>query len=112
MKLILTWLALTLPAIAIPQERGIASWYGKENKVSSAGKRLTNKTPGLAHKKLPLGTKVKITDNKTKKSIVAVVEDRGPYIKGRIVDLNYLAAKQLGIIERGIANVTIQPLAN
>ncbi len=103
-------LSLSSTAIAMPPQKGIASWYGKENTISSTGKRLTNKQPGLAHRTLPIGTKVKVVDVKTQKSVVAIVEDRGPYIKGRIVDLNYNAAKQLGIIEKGLAQVIVKPL--
>ena len=93
-----------------PYQKGIASWYGKENKKSPTGKPLHKNIPAVAHKHLPLGSKVKITAIKTKKEVIAVVEDRGPYIKGRIVDLNYVAAKQLGIIESGLAMVTLEKL--
>ena len=87
---------------------GIASWYGNENKTSSTGKRLNNKHPGVAHKILPIGTTVRITDIKTMKMVTAVVVDRGPFTKNRIVDLNYAAAKQLGILKRGTAKVIVQ----
>ena len=91
-------------------QKGIASWYGKENTKSSTGRPLLPNTPALAHKYLPIGTWVKITSIRTKKHVVAVVEDRGPYTKGRIVDLNYTAAKQLGIIKDGITRVVVEPL--
>jgi rare lipoprotein A len=91
-------------------QRGVASWYGRENKISSAGKRLHNDTPAAAHKTLPLGSRVKITSLKTKKSVVAVIVDRGPYIKNRIIDVNLLAAVQLGMVKSGTARVTIQRL--
>lgn len=94
------------------KQKGIASWYGKENKKSSTGKPLHTKIPAVAHKTLPIGSKVKIVAVKTKKEVVAVVEDRGPYVKGRIVDLNYVAAKQLGIINTGLALVTLEKLTN
>jgi rare lipoprotein A len=95
-------------ASASTTQKGIASWYGKENYKSCTGKRLEHKKPALAHKTLPMGTVVKITDTKTKKSVVAVVEDRGPYISGRIADLNIPAAKELGILKCGIAKVTLE----
>ena len=79
----------------------MASWYGKENKKSATGKPLHKKQPALAHKTLPFGTWVKITSIRTKKQVIAVVEDRGPFTKGRIADLNFLAAKELGIIKVG-----------
>jgi rare lipoprotein A len=100
-------LLFQLPLLA-KEEVGIASWYGKENQISSTGKRLQHtQYCAAAHKKLPIGTKVMITNIKTHKTICAVIEDRGPYTKGRIIDLNYLAAKRLGIIQTGVAKVKI-----
>ena len=89
-------------------QKGMASWYGKENRKSSTGKILKHKTPALAHKTLPIGTYVKITSLRTNRTVMAVVEDRGPYKKNRIVDLNYPAAKQLGILKDGITNVQVE----
>lgn len=91
-------------------QRGVASWYGTENKISSTGKILKHNAPALAHKTLPIGTWVKITDTTTKKTVIAVVEDRGPYVNGRIVDLNKAAAKQLGILKCGITKVSVEKL--
>ena len=94
-------------SIASADEVGYASWYGLENKVSSTGKTIQHNTPAIAHKTLPIGTLVKITHLRTQKTINAVVEDRGPYKKHRIVDLNIAAAKKLGIVNEGIALVAI-----
>jgi rare lipoprotein A len=91
-------------------QKGVASWYGKENRIASNGKRLHNNIPAAAHKTLPIGSKIKITNTKTKRSVVAVVVDRGPYIKNRIVDVNLLAATQLGMVKCGTTLVTIQKL--
>lgn len=91
-------------------QKGVASWYGKENRLASNGKRLSNNIPAAAHKTLPLGSRIKITSLKTRKSVVAVVVDRGPYTKNRIVDVNLLAAVQLGMVKSGTAKVTIQKL--
>lgn len=91
-------------------QKGIASWYGKENKISSTGKRLFNNKPGAAHKHLPIGSKVRVTDTKTHKSVVVVIEDRGPYTKHRIIDVNLFAARILGITKKGITHVTLEPL--
>lgn len=106
MKYILLLLFLT--NFAFGTETGYASWYGKENKISSTGKVLQHtKYPAVAHKTLPIGTRVKIEHLKNKKVITAVVEDRGPYKKCRIIDLNFAAAKELNIIEEGIALVRV-----
>lgn len=87
---------------------GMASWYGRENRISSTGKPLNRKLCAAAHKHLPIGTKVKVTSIRTNKSVVVVIEDRGPYAKSRIIDLNYLAAKQLGIVKCGITKVKLE----
>jgi rare lipoprotein A len=89
-------------------QKGIASWYGKENTKSCCKKPLNNNIPGLAHKHLPIGTYVKITSLRTKRTVIAVVQDRGPYTKNRIADLNYVAAKQLGMIKDGITQVSLE----
>jgi rare lipoprotein A len=94
----------------VPFQRGIASWYGSENKTSSTGKRLRHDVPEIAHKTLPIGTRVRVTSLKTKRTVLAVVVDRGPYVGGRIADLNYSAAKQLGLIKTGIDRVRLDVL--
>lgn len=94
----------------VKTEKGIASWYGFENKVACDGKRIDHIKPALAHRTLPIGTKVRITCTKTKKSVIATVVDRGPYIKGRIVDLNIPAAKQLNILNKGVTTVLVEIL--
>lgn len=103
-----TGLIHSVPQRNTVYQKGMASWYGTENSVSSTGKRLKHKTPGLAHKTLPIGTWVKITSVKTNKTVVAIVEDRGPYKKNRIVDLNYPAAKELGIVKDGVTKVKVE----
>jgi rare lipoprotein A len=60
---------------------------------------------------LPLGTRIQVTDAKTGRSIVVRVNDRGPFVKGRIVDLSKEAAKELGIVDRGIARVDLKVLS-
>lgn len=111
MKKIL-FLMMLLPTVseASYTQVGVASWYGWENSRSCTGKPLSRKTPAVAHKTLPIGSKVKITSHRTKKTIVAVVEDRGPYTKNRIVDLNLVAAKRLGIVKSGISRVTLEKI--
>ena len=92
------------------QQKGIASWYGTENRVSSTGKRIQHNKPALAHRTLPIGTMVKITNIKTNKSVIAVVEDRGPYVYNRIVDVNRAAAKKLDMIKSGTAKVIVEKI--
>lgn len=101
---------LTSTSEATPVQKGVASWYGTENRVSSTGKRIQHHKPALAHRTLPIGTMVKITNIRTRKSVVAVVEDRGPYVYNRIVDVNKAAAKKLDMINSGTAKVIVEKL--
>ena len=86
----------------------MASWYGGAHTITSTGKKLSTKTFAVAHRSLPFGTKVKVTSVRTKKSVVAVVEDRGPFTKNRIVDLNKAAAKELGMLKDGVTKVKLE----
>jgi rare lipoprotein A len=89
-------------------ETGIASWY--RDKRTASGERFQINALTAAHRKLPFGTKVRVVDLKTGKSIIVRINDRGPYIRGRIIDLTVGAARQLGIYERGIAKVRVEVL--
>jgi rare lipoprotein A len=79
---------------------GKASYYDYgegSGRILASGERFSNREMCAAHKTLPFGTKVKVTRADTNKSVVVRINDRGPYIRGRIIDLNVLAAKHLGI---------------
>jgi len=89
-------------------EEGIASWYN--DKRTASGERFSAHALTAAHKKLPFGTKVRVIDLKTNKSIIVRINDRGPYKKGRVIDLTTGAARQLGTYDRGIAKVRIEVL--
>lgn len=99
--------AAGLALLAPHTQVGVASWYGKENYKSSAGKRLSHSKPEAAHKTIPLGTKVKVTSLSTRKSVVVTIVDRGPYTKKRILDLNIKAANDIGIRKKGIDKVRL-----
>ena len=101
-------LILTTTSSEATQQKGIASWYGTENRISSTGKPIQHHRPALAHRTLPIGTMVKITNIKTNKSVIATVEDRGPYVYSRIVDVNKAAAKKLDMINSGTAKVIVE----
>jgi rare lipoprotein A len=111
MKASILFLSVFLPLSSFGGETGYASWYGSENKVSSKGKPIQHYSyPALAHKTLPIGTKVLIVNQKNNRSVVAVVEDRGPYKKGRIADLNYIAAKNIGMLVDGVVKIKLEKL--
>lgn len=86
---------------------GNASWYGGQfhGKKMANGQVFNENRLTVAHKTLPFGTKLEITCTKTGKSVQAVVKDRGPYVHGRVLDLSKEAARQLGMLERGVTQV-------
>ncbi len=88
-------------------EVGIASWYGPgfHGKTTANGELYDMYAYTAAHKTLPFGTVVKVVDLRTGRSVVVRINDRGPFVPGRIIDLSYAAALELGIVERGTAEV-------
>jgi peptidoglycan lytic transglycosylase len=86
--------------------RGIASLYSFDTKTAS-GERFNARELTAAHRTLPFGTKVRVTSVKTGKSVTVRINDRGPYVPGRIVDLSYAAANELGMVKRGLTEVTL-----
>jgi rare lipoprotein A len=94
-------------------ENGIASFYHDSlhgNKTASGQVYDKNKI-SAAHKTLPLGSRVRVTDVRTGKSIEVRVNDRGPFVQGRVIDLSRKAAKQLGLIKKGITKVKVEVLS-
>ena len=88
---------------------GIASYYGREfhRKLTANGQRFNMYKVSAAHKTLPLGTRVKVTNLNNGKSIRLTINDRGPFKKGRILDLSYKAAQKLGFVNEGTTKVRI-----
>jgi rare lipoprotein A len=87
--------------------RGNASFYGKEfaGKKTANGERFDPSAMTMAHRTLPFGEWVRVTNQHNKKSVLVRVNDRGPFAKGRVADLSKAAASQLGITHRGVAPV-------
>lgn len=89
------------------KERGIASWYGAESGNRTAmGVRFNPQGLSAAHKTLPLPSRVKVTNLSNGRSVVLIVNDRGPFAKNRLIDLSQGAARALGI--RGLAKVEVE----
>ena len=85
---------------------GVASWYGYESGPRTASGELFNpKKLTAAHRSLPFGTKVKVTNLKNNKSVIVVINDRGPYVRNRIIDLSKYAAKAINM--SGAEKVTL-----
>lgn len=93
---------------------GKASWYGKDfhNKATASGLDYDMYTFTAAHRTLPLGTVVKVTDQHNGKSVMVCVTDRGPYVQGRIIDLSYAAAQKLDIKNRGVCKVALEVISD
>jgi rare lipoprotein A len=86
---------------------GLASHYGKGYSGKTAsGVRYDPSKFTAAHRTLPFGTKVLVVDKATRRSVTVVVNDRGPFIKGRVIDLSYAAAQALKMEKRGLTKVT------
>ncbi len=91
-------------------EVGIASWYGPgfDGNYTANGEIYDMNGISAAHKTLPFGTIVRVVEFSTGKSIVVRINDRGPFIEGRIIDLSKGAARELGIIDKGITKVGLR----
>lgn len=91
-------------------EKVYASWYGPgfENKYTASGDVFIPSLMTVAHKTLPFGTRLKVSHEG--KSVVVTVNDRGPFIKGRTLDLSEGAARKLGCIEKGVCLVDMKVL--
>lgn len=88
-------------------QSGVASFYWQPQAVACGG-RFNPNAMTAAHKTLPCGSKVRVTNKKNGKSVVVTINDRGPFIKGRIIDLSRAAAKAIGM--GGLATVTVSKM--
>lgn len=90
-------------------EKGGASYYGNEfrGRPTASGEKFRQYKLTAAHKTLPFGTKVKVKNLTNGKTVNVRVNDRGPFVSGRIIDLSKKAARRLGMIQSGVANVEI-----
>jgi rare lipoprotein A len=91
---------------------GVSSWYGEEfdGKQTSNGEIFDKNKMSAAHKDFPLGTWLRVTNLKNNRTIIVKVNDRGPFIEGRILDLSKKAADELGFLIEGLAKVRIEVL--
>jgi rare lipoprotein A len=91
------------------KERGIASWYGKKfhGRKTSNGEKYNMYAMTAAHKTLPMGTHLSVLNLNNKQKVIVRINDRGPFVHGRIIDLSYAAAKELDMISSGTAPVEI-----
>lgn len=89
----------------------MASYYGYEaGRKTASGQRMNAAAMTAAHRTLPFGTKVKVTEPRSGKSVVVTINDRGPFIRGRVIDLSTGAAAVIGIKSRGVGRVVAEIL--
>lgn len=98
-------------------EEGYASWYGMDKgrvkehgKLTATGAQFDQNAMTAAHKTLPLGTRVQVTNLENGRRVMVVINDRGPYIEGRIIDMTLRGARMLGFEDKGFARVRIEAL--
>ena len=91
---------------------GRASWYGSQfhGRKTASGERFNMNAMTAAHRTLPFGTRVRVTNKRNGRSVVVRINDRGPFSGGRILDVSKAAANRLGLIATGTAPVTLQVL--
>lgn len=106
-----------MPRIKLPQQiasglNGLASWYGPgfHGNRSASGERYNQNALTAAHRSLPFGTKVRVTNMRSGRSVVVRINDRGPHIRGRIIDLSAAAARIVGVMQSGVAPVRVEVL--
>lgn len=92
--------------------QGKASYYANKfnGRKTASGEIFSNQKMTAAHRSLPFGTKVLVTNLSNNKSVIVTINDRGPFIKGRIIDLSRIAAEQLDMIHSGVCDVEIKVL--
>ena len=99
------------PSTACTTQRGLASWYG-ESQMTASGERFDRHAMTAAHRSLPFGTRVRVTNQHNGRSVVVRINDRGPYGgHGRIIDLSEAAARELHMIDAGVVPVTLEVMS-
>ncbi len=117
MLLRLTWIVIVLLSLSCASAskrgtgllRGKASWYGRgfQGKKTASGERFDMHQLTAAHRTLPFGTLVRVREVQSGKEVLVRINDRGPYAAGRLIDLSYEAARQLGMVGSGEAEVEL-----
>jgi rare lipoprotein A len=96
------------------RETGVASYYAHKyhGRTTASGERFDMNALTAAHKTLPFGTKVKVTNLENGKSVTVRITDRGPFVKGRVIDLSLAAAKKIDMVKAGVAQVEIRRMGD
>jgi rare lipoprotein A len=119
----LGWIVLVVVAACgtarpVPTERGTvqrgqASWYGERHhgRKTASGERFDMNDLTAAHRTLPMGSQVRVTNQRNGRTVEVRINDRGPYSRGRIIDLSRAAARVIGMIQAGVVPVTVEVLS-
>jgi len=109
-KLFISALIFGLGLTSRAQEKGVASFYSDwfQERRTASGELFYQNRFTAAHKSLPFGTWVKVINMQNKRSVIVCINDRGPFVKGRIIDLSKSAAKEIGNLTDGIFKVHMQ----
>jgi rare lipoprotein A len=101
---------MNTPILAASSQFGVASWYGPgfQGRPTASGPPFNMNAMTCAHRELPLGTRVRVTDLVNSRTVVLKVNDRGPYVGGRVLDVSRAAAEYLGFRNAGVAPVRIE----
>ncbi len=101
------------PAAPAHMLSGTASYYGQhwQGRKTASGSRFDLRKLTAAHRSLPLNTRVRVTNLENAKSVTVLINDRGPYVDGRVIDLSTAAARRLGMVKEGLAPVRIAVLS-
>lgn len=91
---------------------GVASYYHDRfhGRKTASGAAYNKNALSAAHKSLPLGTEVRVTDARSGKSVIVKINDRGPFVKGRVIDLSRAAAREIGLTKKGLTKVKVEVL--
>lgn len=93
---------------------GLASWYGLEehNRYAASGERFSKHAYTAAHKTLPMGTVVRVTNLENGRDVIVTINDRGPFVGDRIIDLSHAPAKSVDMIQRGVVKVKVEVVSS
>ena len=107
---IILFLSISATAFADPESQGLASWYGGKfhGRLTSSGEVFDTNELTAAHRTLPFGTMVRVTNMDNGKAVIVKINDRGPFVEGRIIDLSMAAADEIGSVGQGVARVSLQ----
>ena len=103
-----------VPSTSIQAEQGVASFYAEKyhGRKTASGERYNMHELTAAHRRLPFGAKVRVTNLNNNQSVIVRINDRGPFVRGRVIDLSLAAARKLDMVRSGVARVELAPVTS